>query len=512
MSTLRTNTLQTLDSAVTVGVADLVAIQTLFGLSKSVNSIAALRLTSKLLYSYVSTLGYYSPGDGGHSTYRYDSTDLVSADNGFTVIVGADGGRWKIVQVGTLNVKQAGAIAGVFDAPTQTINNAAFQVARDWVAANATRNQLDYTSGIYAYSVSPNWAIQNAVVAMKGEVRFRYFGTGNAIVMDAGPLAGNLCYNLNWGYGNRPIIECPSTAGHAMYARSVHHSKVGAVVHGAGSTSAGLKTEFAVTTEFDVAVTVNEEGWYLGSKPAFGYQLDKRLVNETTSYCTFPNPVVEGPDIGCHLVSTLGNIFNGGTFEACSSYGVFAPVGASGDRFIGTDFEANTTADVYALGTGIELISCDTDNQVNFGSTATFCSLRGGRNKSILVDTGSNGCTVADTFYNRSNNGGTMVDGGTASTIRNVRDAATNIVYLTGRKTFDWPNLVTAAASQTTVSVPGAKLGDKAVASMSIPIGNLAMTAVVSAADTVTVTLINLSGVAVDLGSGTLFCEVSRSA
>lgn len=95
MSTLRTDTLQTTDSSFTIAVDEIAAIANLFPINKSVNSVAALRTSSKLLNSYISTLGYYTPGDGGGATYYYDSTDVVSADNGGSVIVGADGGRWK---------------------------------------------------------------------------------------------------------------------------------------------------------------------------------------------------------------------------------------------------------------------------------------------------------------------------------------------------------------------------------------------------------------------------------
>lgn len=75
-----------------------------------VDSVAALRNLLKTSPSiYASTTGYYQAGDGGSGNYRLDIADVTSSDNGFTVIVAADGGRWKLMSLVDFNVKQAGA-------------------------------------------------------------------------------------------------------------------------------------------------------------------------------------------------------------------------------------------------------------------------------------------------------------------------------------------------------------------------------------------------------------------
>ena len=78
-------------------------------LAPVVHSIAMLRLTSKLLTTDVFVLGYYVAGDGGGGSYYLDPVDHTSADNGGTVIVAADGGRWKLQSTGRISVKQFGA-------------------------------------------------------------------------------------------------------------------------------------------------------------------------------------------------------------------------------------------------------------------------------------------------------------------------------------------------------------------------------------------------------------------
>lgn len=75
-----------------------------------VDSIAALRLLLKTSPSVNAfATGYYAAYDGGGGPYRYDPTDTTTADNGGTVIVAADGGRWKLIHDKIITVKQFGA-------------------------------------------------------------------------------------------------------------------------------------------------------------------------------------------------------------------------------------------------------------------------------------------------------------------------------------------------------------------------------------------------------------------
>lgn len=74
-----------------------------------VNSVSILKSLSKVLASkYAVTLGYYSAGDGGGCTYYLDLADNSSLDNGGSIIVAADGGRWKAVTNRPLTLRQWG--------------------------------------------------------------------------------------------------------------------------------------------------------------------------------------------------------------------------------------------------------------------------------------------------------------------------------------------------------------------------------------------------------------------
>ena len=88
-----------------------------------VTNAAALRALDKTKIGYAVTKGYYSAGDGGAGEYWYDSSDTTSTDNGGSVIVGSDSGRWKLIEKGVANVKKWGAKGnGSFD-DTQFLYN-----------------------------------------------------------------------------------------------------------------------------------------------------------------------------------------------------------------------------------------------------------------------------------------------------------------------------------------------------------------------------------------------------
>ena len=74
-----------------------------------VDNIAELKAQPKLGQTVVATLGYWSIRDGGHGAYWLDTADTTSVDNGGTIIVATDGGRWKLVDTNHMNLRQWGA-------------------------------------------------------------------------------------------------------------------------------------------------------------------------------------------------------------------------------------------------------------------------------------------------------------------------------------------------------------------------------------------------------------------
>lgn len=79
------------------------------GAGRVVGTIAALKALPKTGAPSAFVLGYYAAGDGGGGSYYYDSADTTSLDNGGTIIVATDGGRWKLAYQAVISVKQFGA-------------------------------------------------------------------------------------------------------------------------------------------------------------------------------------------------------------------------------------------------------------------------------------------------------------------------------------------------------------------------------------------------------------------
>lgn len=95
-----------------------------------VGSITSLRALLKTESPQALVSGYYANGDGGGGSYFYDPTDTTSTDNGGTVIVATDGGRWKPAWNQVINASQFGVKAdGVTDATAPLANAIAAAIA-----------------------------------------------------------------------------------------------------------------------------------------------------------------------------------------------------------------------------------------------------------------------------------------------------------------------------------------------------------------------------------------------
>jgi len=72
----------------------------------SIAELRALRKTDPATRAVVT--GYRAAGDGGGGSYCLDAADTTSTDNGGTVIVASDGGRWKLAQTDCITLRQFG--------------------------------------------------------------------------------------------------------------------------------------------------------------------------------------------------------------------------------------------------------------------------------------------------------------------------------------------------------------------------------------------------------------------
>jgi hypothetical protein len=311
-----------------------------------------------------------------------------------------------------------------------------FQAARDFLNGSTLIQQLVFPAGIYQYSISPNWAMTDSQIVAEGEVRLRYTGTGNAVIIDGSTQPGSNVWNMKMG---RFIVEAPSTAQDGVYVNAVHHSDISFKVVGAGSNYAGFHLLFSVTNTIHLTVSSNEEGWYQNAQPKYGLQLGKLSVGNTPSYNTFINPIIEHCIEGAYIDDSLGNIFIGGTMEGSADNGLWLTANAGLNKFYGTDLEANTTADVYCLGFQNEFHGIDSTKVLDFGSTAKDNKVFGGSYKHITLETGSTRNLLSGVSYNRELYDGTtglLTDNGTKNRVSNPVDIKNNKIGIEGTVTF----------------------------------------------------------------------------
>lgn len=100
-------------------------------------------------------------------------------------------------------------------------------------------------------------------------------------------------------------------------------------------------------------------------------------------------------------------------------------------------------------------------------------------------------------------------------TYKDIYLAFVTLVRITGEgkteeATWNPANIAAGSSTSVAVTVSGAALGDFALASFSLDLSGCALSAYISAADTVTVVLFNPTVAAVDLAEGTLTVRVQK--
>lgn len=163
-----------------IGMADgsTLASNFLSNLNHVVDSIGALRALSHKIYTRAFVTGYTKASDGGGGAYQYDPNDTATADNGGTVIVASDGGRWKLQITGPVSVKQFGAkVDGTTD------DTVALRAAKAWGSTyipNGVCVVTDYTliatlsSGGVLYFTGPGVFLIDTYYFPVGEIDAYY--------------------------------------------------------------------------------------------------------------------------------------------------------------------------------------------------------------------------------------------------------------------------------------------------------------------------------------------------
>lgn len=286
--------------------------------------------------------------------------------------------------------------------------------------------RLVIPSGVYPYSVSPQWAVSMGRIDIEGEVRFRYTGTGRAFILNQGTASTTVhTYNMHVGKPSAPlIIEAGAGADHAVFAKAINHSELHFVVRGCGPNSAALYTEGGVCSNYGLVASVNESGWYQGAKPGFGW-IAAGLTGEGAagqcSYVILKDPKIEGVAKGAVLRFALGSGIVGGTIEGCSDYAIDILAGCDECIIERHDLEANGGFDIRDNGRGTRIVNCDstaknlshqTTSGILIGGASVSAQIKGGRHNTVIVLAGAKGLRAMMFDIGRDGDGNMSIQAG----------------------------------------------------------------------------------------------------
>lgn len=258
---------------------------------------------------------------------------------------------------------------------------------------------------------------------------------------------------------------------------------------------------------------VNDQGQmqtYVAGAPADG--LDLSAAGDTCYAATTAKSILWGFGTATRLRLTTypdAQLQVGGSLKAD---GPFAEDTTTPGTYVGKKL-ADSPRVMFANGTAAQNWQIDNltgtfrwflPGVVHMSLTSTLLDLPGGKPVQFAAMTAPAAPASGKALiYSRISDGHMCAKGSDGVEHDLVTGAAATAVQ--GSKTWDPPSVANREGATTTVTVTGAALGGLAVASWSVALPDgVDLTAKVTAADTVTVTLWNLSGSTQDIASGTL--------
>lgn len=244
-----------------------------FFLSKNnrvVDSIAALRALTKTTYTRAFVTGYYAAGDGGGAPYWYDPTDTTSADNGGTIIVASDGGRWKLANIDVITVKQFGAKGDGTTDDTAAIQN----TINAFPSGNC---RIRFPKGVY--KVTSAITVANGRTHLEGD---GIFATQILFV----PTANGVCFQFTAGAS---VLYQTSLRDMTFYSNDSTYSKVAIDLV---DTSQFVLDNVSISG----SIAVNGSVFWSGSS-SIGLRVRGRELGNIKNFTAFCDlPIVIGPN------------------------------------------------------------------------------------------------------------------------------------------------------------------------------------------------------------------------
>lgn len=466
MSTLRTDTLQSLDNSVTVNIADLVSTTLLGSLAAGqgaelvgrsavyvdgVVSLLALSRTKKLLASLGS---YYQGGSGGHGFYLYDSAKPKSQHNGGSIISPtvpwtgsqltlpaflngagetspAGNGCW-VLLANEYQITNFGAVAG------SGVNNFAAltkAVATSWAA----KVKLRAPSGTFEFGSTLDFSYPTLVFQGAGfrNTVLKFTGSGRAI--DAlGTRPNNGIYSFDLDLSDF-TIEGNANATDLLRVR-INHARIVRVNAREASPSAGcgFRIEGTVAGHYE-QLTMSTNTQLMTSRPANGIVMgaDPSLPGSPRATCnTLLSMCIEGATLdGVDFVACDQTTVLGGTSENNGGNGFTESPGCQMNTLIGFDCEVNLGfADIFIAGQSTHLTNCGSTRLMYIDNSARFTRVDGGWYDKVEVGVGAV-CPTLNDIKTRFFGGavGLVTNNNPFLSIRNVFDVQANAMVFYGK-------------------------------------------------------------------------------
>lgn len=134
-----------------------------------------LRHVDKTKFNLVRVLFNAIPFDFGGGDYYLDASDTGSTDNNGTVVVGVDGGRWKLAQYDVLNPLQFGAVPDPATDSLTQLNNCLTEAAAIATGAGMKvivdlMGQTYYVSSANVLAINQDVQVRNGTISTIGNV------------------------------------------------------------------------------------------------------------------------------------------------------------------------------------------------------------------------------------------------------------------------------------------------------------------------------------------------------
>lgn len=227
-------------------------------IGRVIDSIATLRGLDKTRFTRAFVLGYYAPGDGGGGPYYLDPADTTSTDNGGTIIVASDGGRWKLQATGTVTVKQFGARGDGTGNDTPFI-----QAAVTWALSLAQGGAIRIPAGNYILATTVMIPKTTKGFVLEGDGAASVLRGGNSfagatVAVDGDSAAGGVNYILR-DFAIEPPL---SGTANGVRLRNANTIQLFRIYFGAVATAIDMESTFAARISGCMFIKCTQFGIY----------------------------------------------------------------------------------------------------------------------------------------------------------------------------------------------------------------------------------------------------------